>query len=122
MVMDSTKKLLSKDEIENAVVKMLMESGQLADLGNASLEAIENETIDSIDAITREVISKLLGKQADQTEPPKCCPKCGGELCEKLSQGRSMESRRGRVHFKCNVFHCEACRLDFFPSVQNTRL
>ena len=32
---------------------------------HASLEAIENETIDRIDAITREVISKLLGKQAD---------------------------------------------------------
>ena len=120
--MDSTKRKLSKDEIGDAVVKMLTESGQLADLGNADLDAIENEVIDSVDAITRDVISKLLGQQSDQTEPPKCCPKCGGALCEKPSQGRSMQSRRGRVHFKCDVFRCEACRLDFFPSVQNTRL
>ena len=120
--MDSTKRKLSKDEIEDAVVEMLTESGQLADLGNANLDAIESEVIDSVDAITRDVISKLLDQQADQTESPKCCPKCGGELCEKPSQGRSMQSRRGRVHFKCDVFRCEACRLDFFPSVQNTRL
>jgi hypothetical protein len=33
-----------------------------------------------------------------------------------------MQSRRGNVHFKTDVVHCEACRLDFFPSVQNTRL
>ena len=96
--MDSTKKLLSKDEIEDAVVKMLTESGQLADLGNVSLEAIENEAVDSIDAITREVISKLLSKQADQTEPPKCCPKCGGELCEKPLGGRSTPGSPGCSH------------------------
>jgi hypothetical protein len=43
-------------------------------------------------------------------------------LSAKPAQGRSMQSRRGRIHFQCDVFRCEACRLDFFPSVQNTGL
>jgi hypothetical protein len=31
-----------------------------------------------------------------------------------------LQSQRGQVHFQTQVVHCEACRLDFFPSVQNS--
>jgi hypothetical protein len=41
-------------------------------------------------------------------------------LSAEPAQGRSMQSRRGRIHFQCDVFRCKACRLDFFPSVQNS--
>ena len=120
--MDSAGQTISLDQIADLVVEKLTESGALANLGSANLEAIEEETIVSIDQITREVISKILGKQAQIIEPPKQCPKCGGEMGDKPTQTRSMQSRRGNVHFKTDVVHCEACRLDFFPSVQNTRL
>jgi uncharacterized protein with PIN domain len=120
--MESAGQTISLDQIADLVVEKLTESGTLANLASANLEAIEEETIVSVDQITRDVISKLLGKQAQIIEPAKQCPKCGGELGQKPTQGRSMQSRRGNVHFKTDVVHCEACRLDFFPSVQNTRL
>ena len=120
--MDSASQTISLDSIADLVVERLMESGALANLGSANLDAIEEETLLSIDQITREVISKLLGTQAQIIEPPKQCPKCGGDVGDKPTQARSFQSRRGKVHFKTEVVHCEACRLDFFPSVQNTRL
>lgn len=119
--MDSASQTFTVDQIADLVVERLMEkNGSLANLGTASLEAIEERTLESIDRITRDVISKLLGKQAQLIEAPPVCPKCGGKLCAKPAQGRSLESRRGSVHFKTDVAHCEACRLDFFPSVQSS--
>ena len=120
--MESAGQIISLDQIADLVVEKLTDSGALANLGSASLESIEEQTLVSVDQITRDVISRLLGKQAELIEPPKQCPKCGGGVCEKPAQGRSLQSRRGNVHFKTDVVHCEACRLDFFPSVQNTRL
>lgn len=120
--MDSAGQTISLDQIADLVVEKLTKSGTLANLESANLEAIEEETILSVDQITRDVISKLLGKQAQIIEPPKHCPRCGGEVGDKPVQARSLQSRRGNVHFKTEVVHCEACRLDFFPSVQNTRL
>lgn len=121
--MDSACQTFSVDQIADVVVARLMEkNGSLANLGSQSLEAIEERTLESVDQLTRDVISKLLGKQAQLVEIPPNCPRCGAKLCPKPSQGRSLESRRGSVHFKTNVAHCEACRLDFFPSVQSSRL
>lgn len=118
--MDSTSEIHSRDEIADLLVEHLTQSGKLADLGNADLETIESEVLASMDDVTRNTISKLLLRQGKQAEPPRTCPRCGRPLSAKPAQGRSMQSRRGRIHFKCDVFRCEACRLDFFPSVQNT--
>jgi DNA topoisomerase-3 len=52
--------------------------------------------------------------------PRGACPKCGGPMHDKPAQHRSLQSRRGKVNFKTKVLHCEACRLDFFPSDGNT--
>jgi hypothetical protein len=120
--MESASQIISLDHIADLVVKKLTQFGTLANLASASLESIEEETIISIDQITRDVLSKLLGKQAEMLETPTQCPKCGGEVHEKPIQGRSIQSCRGNAHFKTGVVHCEACRLDFFPSVQSTRL
>lgn len=120
--MDSASQTISLDQIADLVVDRLTESGTLANLGVANLEAIEEEAIISMDQVTRDVISKLLGKQAEIIEAPKQCPKCGGAVEDKPSQGRSLQGRRGNVHFKTEVAHCEACRLDFFPSVQSSWL
>jgi len=120
--MDSASRSISLDQIADLVVEKLTESGTLANLGSADLEAIEEETILSVDQITRDIISKLLGKQAQIIEPPKQCPRCSGEVADKPTQARSLQSRRGNIHFKTEVVHCEACRLDFFPSVQSARL
>ena len=117
--MDSTTEIRSLDEIADLLVEMLTRSGKLADLGNADLETIENEVLENMDDVTRDAISKLLLRQRQQTEPPQACPRCGQPLSPKPAQGRSMQSRRGHIHFKCDVFRCEACRLDFFPSVQD---
>lgn len=120
--MEATAKGRSWDKLADSVVEQLMETGELADLGQADLETIESEVVENIDGLTRGVISKLLSEQAKQTDRPCCCPQCQGPLREKPAQGRSLQSRRGRVHFKCDVYRCEACRLDFFPSIQNTGL
>lgn len=120
--MDSTSEIRSWDEIADLVVEMLARSGKLADLENADLETIEDEVLARMDDVTRDAISKLLDRQRQQTEPPQACPRCRQALRAKPAQGRSMQSRRGRIHFKCDVFRCEACRLDFFPSVQDSGL
>ncbi len=120
--MDSTLESRSLDEVADMLVEILTRSGNLADLENADLETIEDEVLASVDGVTRDAISKLLLRQRNQAKPPETCPQCGQRLSAKPAQGRSMQSRRGRIHFKCDVFRCEACRLDFFPSVQNTGL
>jgi hypothetical protein len=120
--MEAGSQTVSLDQIADLVIEKLMQSDALADLGSANLEQIENETRVNLDQITREVISKLLGKQAQLVEPPGQCPRCGGEVGPKPVQGRSLQSQRGQVHFQTKVVHCEACRLDFFPSVQNSGL
>jgi hypothetical protein len=66
--MDSAGQTISLDQISDLVVEKLTQSGTLAKLGSANLEAIEEETILSVDQITRDVISKLLGKQAQIIE------------------------------------------------------
>lgn len=120
--MESAEKTPSIEQVASLVVEKLTEGGKLADLANADLMTIEEETIDQVDQVTRAVINELLGKQAEAAPPPKSCPKCGGKLCEKPPQGRSLQSKRGRVHFKTDVFRCEACRLDFFPSDEDASL
>lgn len=120
--MDSTSECSSLDEIADLLVENLPRSGKLADLGNADLETIESEVLESMDGVTRDALSKLLQRQGRQAEPPQACPRCGQRLSAKPAQGRSLQSRRGRIRFKCDVFRCEACRLDFFPSVQSSGL
>jgi uncharacterized protein with PIN domain len=120
--MDSAGNSASIDSIASLVVEKLTRGGKLADLANADLMSIEEETIDQVDLITRAAINQLLGKQAQAAPPPTACPKCHGKLCEKPPQARSLQSKRGRVHFKTDVYRCEACRLDFFPSVENSSL
>ena len=120
--MDSAADVRSLDEVADLLLECVSQSGSLAGLENATLDAIESETLEKIDQITQSVLSNLLRRQAELTEAPAACPKCGKPLKEKPAQGRSLQSRRGMIHFKCDVFRCEACRLDFFPSVQNPRL
>lgn len=120
--MDSTSKRVARDEIADLLVDCLTRSGELSELATADLETIEDEVVENIDAITRSAISKLLEQQRRQSETPQACPQCGGRLSAKPAQARTMQSRRGKIHFQCDVFHCPACRRDFFPSVQNTGL
>jgi hypothetical protein len=120
--MDSTSETCSLDEVADMLVEILTRSGKLVDLENADLETIEDEVLANMDDVTRDAIAKLLLRQRRQIKPPQTCPQCSQLLSAKPAQGRSMQSRRGRIHFKCDVFRCEACRLDFFPSVQNTGL
>lgn len=109
------------DQIAELVVEKLL-AGSLKNLKSANLLSIENDTIEQVDEITRGVISRLLTKQAEETDVPESCPKCSKPLGQKSPQGRSLLSKRGRVNFKTDVCHCEACRLDFFPSVPNSRM
>lgn len=112
----------SIEQIASLVVEKLTQGGKLTDLANADLMTIEEEAIDQVDQVTRAVVNQLLGRQADTVAPPGGCPKCGGKLREKPPQARSLQSKRGRVHFKTDVYRCEACRLDFFPSDENASL
>jgi uncharacterized protein with PIN domain len=112
----------SLEQIADLVVTKLTQGGKLADLANADLMTIEEETIEQVDQVTRVVLNALLDKQADAAPPPRGCPKCGARLCEKPPQARSLQSQRGRVHFKTDVYRCEACRLDFFPSDEDASL
>ena len=120
--MDSAESTPSIEQIASLVLEKLTQGGKLADLADADLMTIEEETIGQVDQVTRAVLNQLLGQQSEASSPPTACPKCGGKLCDKPPQGRSMQSKRGRVHFKTDVFRCEACRLDFFPSDENASL
>ena len=117
--MESVPNSPTADEIASLVVERLLASGKLPDLANANLMTIEEQTIEQVDQVTRLVMSELLAKQAQQAATPTSCPKCGGAMKERKAQHRSLESRRGKVNFITDVFHCEACRLDFFPSDEN---
>ena len=118
--MDSAKNEPTVDEIANLVVEKLTHSGKLADLAAANLMTIEEETIEQVDLVTQAVMAQLLAKQSEHALPVDACPRCGAPMTPKKPQSRSLQSRRGKVNFKTKVFHCEACRLDFFPSDENT--
>lgn len=118
--MDRAPSVSTAEEIASLVVERLIQGGGLEDLANASLMTIEDRTIDQVDRVTRLVMDELLAKQAQQAPEVAACPKCGGPMHDKLAQHRSLQSRRGKVNFKTKVLHCEACRLDFFPSDENT--
>ncbi len=117
--MDSARNPPTVDEIASLVVEKLTASGKLADLANANLLTIEEETTDQVDRVTRAVMNELLAKQSEQTAEVTVCPRCGGPMKTKQPQSRILQSRRGKVSFKTDVIHCEACRLDFFPSDEN---
>jgi hypothetical protein len=119
IAMDSAQNGPAVDEIASLVVERLLVSGKLPDLANANLMTIEEQTIEQVDQVTRSVMSELIARQPPHATAPTCCPKCGGAMKEKKPQHRSLESRRGKVNFITEVFHCEACRLDFFPSDEN---
>lgn len=118
--MDQAPSTPTAEEIASLVVERLIQDGGLKDLANANLMTIENRTIEEVDRVTQLVIDELLVKQAQQAPKVTACPKCGGSMRDKTAQHRSLQSRRGKVNFKTIVLHCEACRLDFFPSDENT--
>ena len=118
--MDRAATAPTAEEIASLVVERLIQDGGLEDLANANLMTIENRTIEEVDRVTQLVMNELLAKQAQQVPTVTACPKCGGPMHDKPAQHRSLQSRRGKVNFKTDVLHCEACRLDFFPSDENT--
>lgn len=114
--MDQASCTPTAEQIASLVVERLLKEGGLSDLANANLMTIENRTIEEVDRVTRLVMNELLAKQAQGVREVTKCPKCGGPMHSKPDQHRSLQSRRGKVNFKTAVRHCEACRLDFFPS------
>lgn len=120
--MELTTGVMNSSEIADLVGKKLLEMGAIGKLSAASMDTIESESISLMDDVTRNVISKVLTLQSSETNPAQRCPKCGSECCPKPAQPRLLETRRGKVNFKTDVFRCEACRLDFFPSVRSTRV
>lgn len=118
--MDRAPTTPTAEEIASLVVERLVLDGGLEDLANANLMTIEDRTIEQVDRVTRLVMDELLAKQGQQAPAVTACPKCGGAMHDKPAQHRSLQSRRGKVNFKTKVLHCEACRLDFFPSDENS--
>jgi len=110
------------EEISDLVVQRLVEGGGIPDLANANLMTIEEQTIKEVERVTQIVMSELISQQSQEADPVTACPKCGKQLTPKKAQHRSLQSRRGQVKFKTDVSHCEACRLDFFPSDENIAL
>lgn len=117
--MESAPAIPSAEDIAQLVVERLVQEGALSDLAGASLMTIEERTIEEVDRVTRMVMDELLAKQAREAEAVTACPRCGKGMTAKKPQHRSLQSRRGKVKFKTEVLHCEACRLDFFPSDEN---
>lgn len=118
--MESAPNRPTAEEIAGLVVKRLVEGGGIPDLANANLMTIEQQTIKEVDRVTQIVMAELLAQQSQEAKPVTACPKCGKVMTPKKAQHRSLQSRRGPVKFKTDVSHCEACRLDFFPSDENT--
>lgn len=107
------------EQIAELIVQRLTQAGGIDNLAGASLMTIEEQTLAEVDRVTRIVMSELLAKQAEQAEPITDCPRCGKPMKPQKPQHRRLQSRRGIVKFKTDVSHCEACRLDFFPSDEN---
>jgi len=120
--MDSASDVRSLGAIVELLVESLTRTGKLADLGSVTLETMEREVLAHVDQVTRDALSRLLAQQARQVEAPRKCPRCDKPLSEKPPEGCSLQSQRGMIHFQREVFRCEACRLDFFPSVQSSGL
>lgn len=117
--MESALATPTAQQIADLVMQRLIDGGGIPDLANANLLTIEQRTIEEVDRVTQIVMSELLAKQSREADPVTACPKCGKDMTPKKAQYRSLQSRRGQVKFKTDVSHCEACRLDFFPSAEN---
>ena len=120
--MELTTEKVRSEQIADIVIQELSELGLIDKLPSATMDQIESESISLMDQVTRDVMAKVLAIQARGTEVTPSCPKCHGTCSGRPNQPRSLESRRGKVNFKTTVFRCEACRLDFFPSVSNSRV
>lgn len=118
--MDSAKNVLSINDIARLIAERLTSEGKLSDLANTDLLTLENKAIEEVDEVARAVISELLSQQAEKVECPEGCPKCGGVMVAKTPQNRLLQGRRGKIRFQTEVHHCKACRLDFFPSDENS--
>lgn len=92
------------------------------DFRDTRLSELEDELCEAADLLVRQILPVLLRQQAQQVRDGEGCPQCGGRLDEKPDQTTSLETRRGRVHWKQPVRRCQACRRDFFPSGQSTWL
>lgn len=117
--MELTTGSVSSDQIADIVVRKLLEMGAIGKLATATMDTIETESISLMDEVTRNVMAKVLALQSSETQASQQCPKCGSRCCDKPPQGKLLETRRGKVNFQTSVFRCEACRLDFFPSVRS---
>ncbi len=62
--MDATIQRPSVEELSDAILEKLTQTGQLAKLAQANLETLEKEVLENREQLTGQVISKLLGKQA----------------------------------------------------------
>jgi hypothetical protein len=79
-------------------------------------------------ALTRELAAFLLEQDLDQDpaarppdEPAPACPKCGRPARRRTPPGeppprRQLTSAAGEVAFRRQQWHCQACRVSFFPA------
>jgi hypothetical protein len=108
------------DRLAEEVVEAVRGHG-LEELRNKRWAELEGPAVEVGDAVTRKVLARLLGQQAEElvggdAAGGRGCPFCTTELAEKPRQTRSLVTRRGTVHWKTPVGRCTRCRRDFFPS------
>ena len=105
------------DHVAGEVLVALRGNG-LAELKDKRWEDLEGPAVVLGDAVTRKVLEKLLGEQAEAFQ--KCaernCGCCEKVLDDEASETRGLVTPRGIVRWKTPVQHCAACRRDFFPS------
>ena len=99
----------------------LTDQGQ-RDLRQTRLTEMEDEVGAVGDELIRRLLTAVLERQAGQTAETQGCPRCGGPLAIQSDQATPLQTRRGKVHWRQPVRRCGACRRDFFPSGESTRL
>lgn len=99
----------------------LTEQGR-RDLRETQFSELEDEVCAAADLLVRQVLPVMLRQQAAQVVDGHDCPRCRGALDDKPDQTTSLETRRGRVHWRQPVRRCKTCRRDFFPSGESTGL
>jgi uncharacterized protein with PIN domain len=98
-----------------ASVQGVTEGGQ-RDLSTTRLEEMEDEVYRLADELSAQVLKALLQQQAEQADASESCPCCGKALEPKEPQPKTLQLRRGKVHWRQPVRRCKQCRRDFFPS------
>jgi len=81
-----------------------------------SLTEIENKVIELGKRMEEKMMKAVIDQgEKRQTHEKQVCPICGGELGNKGSKEKRIETQSGSLKLKRKYYYCPNCRKGFFP-------